>query len=276
MGHSTASISQEARDKVRQQLGLLEPAPIQYAIWLGRMARLDLGTTFKTRRPVIDELAERLPTTAKLAFLSFGILLVTAIPLGVLSAVNQGKAADHGVRFVALVFSAMPSFWLGLLLLYLLGVQWKVIDISGGSELKHLILPAVVMALGIVPTIARLLRASLISELGQLYIVFARAQGLSDGVVLWRHAVRVAVLPIMALLGLYLGGALGGSVIVESIFSIPGVGKWVLDSILGRDFPVVQAYMLLAVVIIATANLVVDLSYAVLDPRIRFGGRQVA
>ncbi|MCY4109912.1 MAG: ABC transporter permease [Chloroflexi bacterium] len=276
MGHSTATISQEARDKVRKELGLLEPAPIQYAIWLGRMARLDLGTTFKTRRPVIDELAERLPTTAKLAFLSFGILLVTAIPLGVLSAVNQGKAADHGVRFIALVFSAMPSFWLGLLLLYLLGVQWKVIDISGGSELKHLILPAIVMALGIVPTISRLLRASLISELGQLYIVFARAQGLSDGVVLWRHAVRVAVLPIMALLGLYLGGALGGSVIVESIFSIPGVGKWVLDSILGRDFPVVQAYMLLAVVIIATANLVVDLSYAVLDPRIRFGGRQVA
>ena len=200
----------------------MEPPPIQYAIWLGRVVRLDLGTTFKTRRPVIDELAERLPTTAKLAFLSFGILLVTAIPLGVVSAVNQGKAADHGVRFVALVFSAMPSFWLGLLLLYLLGVQWKVIDISGGSELKHLILPAVVMALGIVPTIARLLRASLISELGQLYIVFARAQGLSDGVVLWRHAVRVAVLPIMALLGLYLGGALGGSVIVESIFSIPG------------------------------------------------------
>ena len=110
MGHSTATISQEARDKVRGQLGLLEPPPIQYAIWLGRVVRLDLGTTFKTRRPVVDELAERLPTTAKLAFLSFGILLVTAIPLGVVSAVNQGKAADHGVRFVALVFSAMPSF----------------------------------------------------------------------------------------------------------------------------------------------------------------------
>ena len=270
-GVSLNQISPEAKGRRRAELGLLDPAPVQYIKWLGRIARLDLGTSFGTRAPIVDDMARRLPVTASLGLTAFGVMLVVAVPLGIFGAVRQGRASDHGIRLVLLVIAAMPSFWTGLLLLYLFGVKWHVISIAGGSGFKQLILPAIVLGGVIAPTVARFLRASMISQLGRLYVVFAQAQGLSERKVLWRHAVRVAILPVVTLFGLSFAGLLTGSVIVESVFSIPGLGKWVVDAISARDYPAIQAYMLFAVAVVVLANLLVDLSYAWLDPRIRLG-----
>lgn len=268
---SPEAVTKEQKDAVRQKLGIHQPLPVQYANWLGRVLHGDLGTSFRSRRPVLVELQQRLPATAALAGAAFALKVVIVLAFGVWAAVAAGKLSDHVIRIGALVFVAMPSFWLGLLALWLFAVQLQWVTVAGPATWQRLILPAATLALVTAPTSMRVLRASLLGELGRLHVVFSRAKGLPERLILWRHALRLALLPVVTLLGMSLAYLLTGSVIAETVFSWPGVGKYVMDSISARDYPVIQGYMLFATTVMIVGNLAVDLLYSLLDPRIRIG-----
>ncbi|MFN8632942.1 MAG: ABC transporter permease [Chloroflexota bacterium] len=265
-------VGEAAMAQVRARLGLDQPAPIQYAIWLMRVVSLDFGTSFRSRQPVAEELGRRLPSTLLLAGLTFGLEVALAIGLGLLSAVRRGSMADHLIRLLSLAFVAMPAFWLGLLLLYLFAVQVQWVAVGGPATLTQAILPALTLALTRAPRVMRVLRASLLDELSQLYVTLGRAKGLSEPLLLARHALPNALLPSVSLLGLSLGGLVAGSVVVETVFSWPGIGKLVADSIAARDYPIVQGYVLFVTASVVGISLCADLLHAMLDPRIRLGG----
>lgn len=272
-GVREGDVGEDIQAEVRARLGLDQPAPMQYAVWLGRIAILDLGTSFRSRQPVAVELGSRLPTTLLLAVIAFGLEAVLAVGLGVVSALRPGSLADHLIRLVGLACVAMPAFWLGLMLLYIFAVEFQWVRVGGEATLSQAMLPAVTLALVRAPRLTRVLRASLLDELGQLYVWLARAKGLPESVLLVRHALPNALLPSLGLFGLSLGGLVTGSVVIETVFSWPGIGKLVADSIAARDYPVVQGYVLLVTATIVTVSFCADLLHAALDPRIRLGGR---
>ena len=236
-GASVEAVSREQKDARRRELGLDRPLPEQYASWLGRVLRGDLGTSFESRRPVAAELRQRLPATATLAVAAFAVELVLVLGLGIWAAAQAGRFVDHGIRILALALIAVPSFWLGLMLLWLVAVQLQWVTVAGPATPRRLVLPALTLGLVAAPTIMRVLRASLLAELGKLHVTFARAKGLPERLVLWRHALRLALLPVVTMLGLSLTGLLAGAVIAETVFSWPGVGKYVTNSIAARDYP---------------------------------------
>jgi len=275
-GAALEAVTKEQKDARRRELGIDRPLPEQYVSWLRRIVRGDLGTSFKSRRPVATELQQRLPATAALAGAAFAAELVLVVGLGVWAAAQAGRLADHGIRILALVLIAVPSFWLGLVLLWLFAVQLQWVTVAGPATPQRLILPALTLGLVAAPTIMRVLRASLLAELGKLHVVFARSKGLPERLVLWRHALRLAMLPMVTMLGLSLTGLLTGAVIAETVFSWPGVGKYVTDSIAARDYPVVQGYVLFTTLVMVLGNLAVDLLYGVVDPRVRLGAGESA
>jgi peptide/nickel transport system permease protein len=268
---SPEAVTKEQKDARRRELGIDQPLPVQYVNWFGRVLHGDIGTSFKSRRAVWVELQQRLPATFALAAAAFVIKVVVVIGLGILAAVKVGSIWDHLVRIFALFLVAMPSFWLGLLLLWFFAVHVQWVTVAGPATLQRVVLPAITLGLVAAPTVMRVLRASLLAEMGRAHVVFSRAKGLPERHILWRHTLRLALLPSVTLLGIGLTYLLTGSVIIESVFSWPGVGKYVMDSIQARDYPVIQGFVLLATTITIAGNLLVDLAYGMLDPRIRLG-----
>ena len=268
---SREMVSEETRNKIREELGLNKPLAVQYFLWLRRVVHLDFGYSFRSRQPVAKEILRRLPATVFLAIFAFSIAAVITTIFGILSAVKVDSVIDHTVRLGTVLFSAVPSFWLSLIFLFIFAVKLRWISVTGAVNLRQMILPAMTLALVISPQKIRVLRASMLSELNRPYIVFGKAKGLTEKRLIFMHAFRNAILPVVTLLGMSFAGLLGGSVIIETIFSYPGIGKYMIDSIYARDYPVIQAYVILATFFVVIINLIVDMSYTFLDPRVRLG-----
>jgi peptide/nickel transport system permease protein len=257
------------RQALREALGLDQPLFEQYLRYLGGLARLDLGQSFQFQRPVTDLLAERAPPTLELAGAALALALVLAVPLGVLAARNRGGALDSGAMGFSLLGISIPNFWLGplLILVFSLWLGWT--PVSGRDGPVSLILPAVTLGTGLAAVLARMVRSSVLEVLGEDFVRTARAKGLSETAVMWHHALRNAWLPVLTLVGLQLGGLLGGAVITETVFAWPGVGSLLVEAIQNRDYPVVQASVLLVSLAYVLVNTLTDLIYAWVDPRIR-------
>lgn len=268
-GGSQEGATQEQRAVLRQELGLDRPWTEQYGAWLGRLARGDLGTSFRSRRPILTEMTQRLPATLALAGGAFAVQIVLSLGLGALSARHPGGVVDRLSAALATLLVAVPSYWLGLILLWIFAVQLGWVAVSGPPGPRRLVLPALTLGLAITPSVLRVFRTSLVEQYGRAHVAVARSKGLPERVVLRRHVARLALIPTVTLLGISLSELLGGAVIVESIFAWPGIGKYLLDSILARDYPVVQGYVLFATSTVVLGNLVVDLLYGLLDPRLR-------
>lgn len=257
------------RAALREALGLDRPLLVQLWEYLRGLTQLDLGTSFHSRRPIAELLLERLPATAELAAAGLLVAVAIAFPLGILAAVRKDTAWDQGAMSFSLIGVSVPNFWLGpvLILVFSLWLGW--FPVSGRDGVASLVLPAVTLGTALAAVLSRMVRSTLLEVLGEDYIRTARAKGLSERQVVLHHALRNALLPIITLLGLQLGALLGGAVITETVFSWPGVGKLTVDAILRRDYPVVQAAVLLISVSYVGVNLLTDLVYAWADPRIR-------
>ena len=263
--------SQEDVEGVRRALGLHEPLPVQYGRFLGRFVTGDLGRSLKTGRPVGEEIAARYGSTVLLASLAIASAVVLGSATGVVAAVWRRSAVDQSALLASLLGLSLPSFFLGLVLMLVFSVQLGWLPLAGNATWRHAVLPAVTLALPAAAVISRMVRGSLVEVLEQDYIRTARSKGLTEWVVVNSHAVRNALIPVVTVVGLQLGYLLGGAVVTETVFSWPGIGRLIVQSIAARDFPVVQAAVLLLAVSFVTINLVTDMFYAVLDPRIRPG-----
>ncbi|NPV28093.1 MAG: ABC transporter permease [Firmicutes bacterium] len=261
--------TREAVEALREELGLNDPVYIQYGRWLWNAAHLDLGKSFRTGRPVAEEILSRFPATLELTCAAMVFMISLALPAGILSALYRRAFLDHLSRLCALLGASLPGFWLGLVLIYLFAVKLGLLPVMGRGGWRHLVLPAVALGFGLAAVYARILRAGMLDVLGQDYIRVARAKGLKEKWVIGRHALKNALLPAVTLLGMSFGHLLGGAVIVETIFAWPGVGKFAVDSIFNRDYPVIQGYALFMAVVFVLVNLLVDVSYVFLDPRVR-------
>ena len=264
-------ISEENLAQVRQQMGLDDPFLVQFGRWLGRTLQLDLGTSVRTGSPVGELIFTRLPATVQLTAASLILALAISLPMGMITAVKQHSLIDHAGRVFAFLGASMPSFWLSLLLIYAFAVKLGWLPALGHGETKHLVLPALALSLGIAPTYARLLRSSMIEILSQPYITVARAKGVREHTIVAHHALRNALIPFVTVFGISLAHLLSGAVVIETIFAWPGVGKLVVDAILTRDFPIVQAVVVISAAFFVLINLLIDISYRLLDPRIRLG-----
>ena len=274
--------SPETLAAIRQANGLDQPLPIQYVVWLRNVVRGDLGVSFFTKAPVLQLLAQRLPATLELGIAGMLLSIAIGLPTGILAAVRSHRVPDWVISAFNGLAVAVPGFWLGILaiLLFSLVLGWVPPGGRGdmfkdpGLELKFLVLPAVTLALPFAAGLSRLVKASMLEVLGDDYVRTARAKGVSQTGVVWHHALRNALVPVATILGLQFGRLLGGAVITESVFSWPGIGRLIRDSIASRDYAVVQACLLLLVLLFIVINLMTDLAYGVLDPRIRLtGGR---
>src|SRR5262252_1319453 len=282
--------SVEVKQRLIQEFGLDQPVHVQYWRWLSRVARLDFGRTFlPDGKPVLTKIGERLPVTLLLNIAEMVIILGLAVPIGVLSATRQYSLYDKVTTVFVFVGFATPDFWLALLLMFLFGVQLGWLPISGLRSfsweylpfwrqqwdfVSHLILPIVVAALGGLAGFSRYMRQSMLEVVRQDYVQTARAKGLSEKVVIGKHALRNALLPIVTVLGLSLPGLIGGSVIVESIFAIPGMGQLMVQAVFERDYPVIMGNLVIVATLTLVANLIADLTYSLVDPRIRVAARR--
>jgi peptide/nickel transport system permease protein len=256
--------------QLRTRLGLDRPLLEQYGVYLKGLARGDLGTSLRTQQPVTRQIAERLPATAELASAAMLVALALALPLGLVAAVWRGTWVDQGAMGLALVGISVPGFWLGPLLALVFAVELGWLPVSGRGTLAHLVLPAITLGAALAAILARMTRASVLEELREQYVVAARAHGASRVRAVVVHALRNSLIPVVTILGLQLGAVLTGSIITETIFSWPGVGRLLIQSINFRDYPMVQGCILLIAVTYVTMNLLTDLVYGWLDPRIRF------
>jgi peptide/nickel transport system permease protein len=280
--------SAQARENLKRLYGLDKPVHVQYFQWLRRFVKLDFGTSFVDGRKVTDKILERIPITLLINVLSICLILLIAIPIGVLSAVKQYSAFDKVSTVFVFVGYSTPSFWLALLLMILFGVYMGILPISGIQSIdtsgmsafervvdvvKHLILPVGVSAFGGIAGMSRYSRSSMLEVIRQDYIRTARAKGLSESKVILRHAFKNALMPIVTILGLSVPVLIGGSVIFETIFAIPGMGQLFYSSTLSRDYPTIMGILVIGAVLTLMGNLLADISYALVDPRIRIRGR---
>jgi peptide/nickel transport system permease protein len=256
---------------LRKEMGLDQPLPVQYFKFLAGMARGDFGMSFVSRRPALSLVLERMPMTLWLAASGLLLAMILSIPLGVLAAVRRNQIHDHSASVLAVVGQAMPLFWLDIMLIIIFAVKLRLLPASGAGSFSHIILPASGIAVSLLPIFMRLTRSRMIEILSQDYIRTARAKGLGERAVLFRHALRNALIPVITILGFQFGMLLGGAVITETIFAWPGVASLVVESIFNSDFPVVQAAVALFAILIVLANLITDITIAWLDPKVRFG-----
>jgi ABC-type dipeptide/oligopeptide/nickel transport system permease component len=261
---------QSAVDELNRQLGLHEPLHVQYAIFLRSVFRGDFGQSFQYRAPALQVVTERLAATVQLALAALLITVSVGVSLGIVAAVRRGTRYDYASTILAVLGQSLPNFWLGIMLILLFGVALRWLPTSGFESWRHLILPAVTLAAFPMALVARLTRSSMLEILGRDFIRTGRAKGLTERAVILRHALRNAAVPLLTVLGLQIGTLLGGAVITESVFAWPGMGKLVVDAIFFRDFPVVQTVLILSATIFVVINLLVDLLYTVIDPRIRY------
>lgn len=257
-------------DRVRHQLGLDDPIAVQYFKYAGRALRGDFGDSVQSHRPVLEMIGEQSWATIQLALAAMVLAVVLGVTLGTISAVRQNTWVDRLSMLVALFGVSMPSFWFGLLLIYVFSLRLGWFPITGQGGLERLVLPAVALGMDFSAITARLVRSNLLEVLRQDYVLSARAKGLRDRVVVSRHALRNAMIPVLTIVGLQLGNLLGGAVVVETVFAREGIGRLAITAILSKDFPLVQGIVLLAAVVYVAVNLAVDLTYALFDPRIHY------
>lgn len=257
-------------EQLRNAYGLNDPAPVRLGRFLEGLFRGDLGYSFRYQQPAFSVVAERLGATLELALAAMIVTLLVALPAGVVSAVKRDSSIDAVVMAGSVLGHSLPSFFLGLLLIYLLSVKLHLLPTSGRGTVAHIVMPSLTLGLFYAGRAARLLRSSMLEVLHQEYMRTARAKGLAETIVIGRHALRNASLPVITILGLELGGVLGGAVVTETIFAWPGIGKLAVEAVIARDFPIVQAVVLLTATIFVVVNLIVDLLYGLLDPRVRF------
>lgn len=265
------NLSVEVIEQIRDNEGLDSPILIQYLIWTGHIIRGDFGRSLITGEPILEEIASRAPATLKLALMSLLISLIISIPAGVISAVKQNTIIDRLAMTGALLGACVPNFWLGLLLILLFSVTLGWLPSFGYGGISHIILPALTLGAGMAAVTTRLTRSSVLEVLHQDYITTARSKGVRERQIIFRHCVKNAFIPIVTVIGIQLGHLLEGTVIVESIFGWPGIGKLLVDSIFARDYAMIQACALFFAVIVTLINILVDIIYLYLDPRIRYG-----
>ena len=280
-------VGKEARERLTKFYGLDKPLHEQYFTWVGKLARFDLGRSFSSDgRPVLDKIKERLPVTIALNVIALILEFGLAIPIGILAATRRDTWLDKGITVFVFIGFAVPTFWLALLLMYFFGVKLNWLPISGlhtlGSDswgtlryfwdvAKHLLMPVMVASFGSLAGLSRYMRSAMLNVINQDYITTARAKGLSERVVIYKHALRNALLPLITLLGFSIPGLIGGSVIFETIFAIPGMGQLFYQGVMSRDYPVVMGILVIGAFLTLIGNLMADLCYAIADPRIRHG-----
>lgn len=257
-------------EELRHRLGLDAPLPTQYARFMRGVVRGDLGRSLRTGQPVAASIAERMPATVELALAAVALAVVIAIPLGVIAAVRRGTWVDHGAMAAALAGVSVPGFWLGPLLALFFAVELGWLPVSGRGTWAHLVLPALSLGAALAAVLARMTRAALLEELAQPYVQAVRAKGASPFRVVVRHALRNSLIPVVTLLGLQFGAVLTGTVVTETVFAWPGIGRLLIQSIGFRDYPMVQGCILFIALTYVTVNLLTDLAYGALDPRIRY------
>jgi ABC-type dipeptide/oligopeptide/nickel transport system permease component len=262
--------SQEEITALRHSLGLDQPLLTQYRAFMSGVVRGDLGSSFRYGTPVTREIRDRLWRTVQLAIAAMGVAILLALPLGIIAAVFRGTAIDHAAMTLALAGISMPNFWLGPLLAILFAVYLGWLPVAGTGSLAHLVLPALTLGAALAAILARMTRASLLEELRELYVVAARARGLSRTRAVLRHAFRNSLIPVVTIIGLQFGAVLTGTIITETIFAWPGVGRLLIQAITFRDYPLVQGCILFISFTYVLMNLLTDLSYGLLDPRIRY------
>jgi peptide/nickel transport system permease protein len=262
--------TEQDRIELTQQLGLDRPLAEQYWIFLSSALQGDLGRSVVGERPeALTLIAERLPASLSLACCAFVLSMTIGIPLGVLAAVKRGTAVDTAARVVALLGQSVPAFWLGIVLMYFFSVQLGWLPTSGNGSFAHLVLPAISMGVFTIAAITRLVRVSMIDALGSEYVKLARIKGVPERIVIWKHALRNSLIPVLTYMGAFFATMITGAVVIETVFSWPGIGRLAYESILNRDFPVMQAVVLVMTLLFMLANLTVDIAYAWLDPRIK-------
>lgn len=268
------SVTNEQVEQLREELGFNEPLLIQYGHWLADFVKMDFGNSYITNQPVMEMLWSGLPATLELTAGGLLVMILIAVPLGSLAAIYRGSWIDQASRVVSLLGAAMPSFWLGLILIDLFAVRFGILPTMGRDGIISAVLPSITLGLAISSVYVRLLRSSLIDSLNQEYIRAARARGLSETRIFSAHALRASLPPVITVFGVSLGSLIGGVVVIEVIFAYPGIGKMVVDAIRGRDYPVIQGYILVMAIIVFMVNSAVDLSYRYLNPELRFKERR--
>lgn len=275
MENTGTVVSQEVIDAAREELGLDKPFLTQYVVWLTRLLHGDMGTSYISSKPVFSTFVSKLPATLLLTVTSIVLTIVISIPLGILSAVKQNKFTDYLIRVCSFLGNSMPNFFVALLLMYFFAIRlgWFPV-IANGVGLQSVAMPSLTLAIAMSAKYLRQVRATVLDELSKDYVVGAKARGVKFSVTLWKSVMKASLVTIITLLTLSIGSLLGGTAIVESIFMWDGVGKMAVDAINMRDYPIIQAYVMWMAIIYVAVNLITDLSYRFLDPRIRLGGME--
>lgn len=269
---SKIPISDEAVQLVRTELGLDQPLYTQYLNWLSGAIRLDFGSSYITKNPVWEEMMNYLPATLELTFSSIVLAFLISLPIGIFSALYKDRLFDHFSRTLSFIGAATPSFCLGFLFIYIFSLKLGYFPVSGRGGLLHLILPSLTLALASVAVYTRMLRGSTIDELHQPYVLYARARGIKEKIIIGKHVLKNAITPLITTMGMHIGHKLSGSIIVENVFAWPGMGRYFVNALSARDYPVILCYVVLVTTIIIICNLLIDIFHAVIDPRVRKKG----
>jgi peptide/nickel transport system permease protein len=266
------AVSEEVKAARRAELGLDKPFLVQYGSWLGGIVTGDMGKSYISGKPVFESFSSKLPATAELMLVSLLMTLVFAVPLGILAAVAKGSFADRVIRFLSFVGNSMPNFFVALLLIYFLAVKLHLLPVMGSSsDWRSVLMPAMTLAVSMGAKYTRQIRAVVLEELGKDYVAGARSRGVPELLILTKSVLKSSLVTIITLLALSVGSLLGGAAVVETIFMWDGVGKMVVDAILARDYPLIQSYVVWMAFIYVSVNLLADILYHILDPRVRFG-----
>jgi peptide/nickel transport system permease protein len=266
----TPDATVEQEQALRHSLGMDKPVIEQYGIYIWNLLQLNFGVSLRYGEPTLQLIMERMPATIQLAGAALLFSLVVAIPAGIISAIKRGTVIEKGIMSLIVLGQSMPVFWVGILLVLLFSVQWRIFPTGGIGGINHLVLPAFALGIHLLALVARLLRSSLIEALDSDYIRTARAKGLVSRVVISKHALRNCLLPVITIVGLEIGSLLGGSVVTETVFAWPGVGQLLVQSIYNRDYPLVQGAIIILAAIFVLVNLIVDICYVLVDPRIQY------
>lgn len=264
--------TEEEIAKTREELGLNENIFIQYEKWTIKVLKGDLGKSYITKTSIREEIQRRLPITFSISLMAIFFVITISIPLSIIMALNKDSNIDKSGRILSLILASMPGFWIAIIMLSIFCERLKWLPTSGYGTFKHLIMPGFVLSAGTIGTIMRLHRATLIEALSQNYIIPAKSKGLKEKIIIFKYAFTNSLMPIVTLLGNYFGAILGGSTVVEVIFGIPGMGSYVIKGIMSRDYPVIQGYVVFTGIIFLAFNLLIDLCYLLLNPRMRLGG----
>ena len=264
--------TEEAIESMRNELGLNKPFLVRYINWLGDCLRLDFGVSYiNTNRTVLEEISRCLPQTLKLSLISLIIVILVSVPVGIISAVFKDSLFDKLVRTDIFIGTAMPNYWLGLLLIYTLSLKLKILPSNGATTLKHYILPAITLSMTYISTYVRLIRNSMLDNMKENYVFYAKARGLKERVIICKHVLKNSLQSCMTALGMSVVQLIAGTVVVENIFAIPGIGRLCISSIFNRDYPMIQAYILMMGVLFVFCNLLIDIVQCFIDPRMKRG-----